>query len=356
MPSNAEIGKAFAEMVKTNGIDREVLESILKESFTRVMQKRYGETSNFDVIVNMDRGVIEIYLYKTVVEEVQDPLLEIDKKTAEAKSGEEFEIGDEFVEEISIDSFGRRYVLNLRQHLMQKVREIEKEITYKKFKELEGNIIAGEVYQIKPNSILLIHDKTEITFPKSEQIPKERYKKGDTIKILVKSVERRPSGPLIIGSRADDLFLYKLFQGEIPEIEDNEIEIKAIARIPGERAKVAVVSNNIKIDAVGACVGQGGKRIHAIVRELSNENIDIVGYSDDPIIYISRALSPAKIYNIEIDKENRYAKVYADAEQMSLLIGKDGQNIKLASKLTGYQIDVARDNLKTEEITKNEEE
>ncbi len=340
----SEIFEAFAQLAKSKNIDKDILESVIKDSFAKMMERRYGPTANFDIIVNMEKGNIEIFLYKIVVEEVTDSNTEIDVETAKEKSGEDFEVGDDFVEELPIEEFGRRQVLNLKQNLNQKIREIDKEVTFNKYKELVGDIIVGEVYQIKQNSILLIHNGNEITFPKNEQIQKERYKKGETIRALIKSVTKKSSGPpIIVVSRTDDQFLYKLFEVEIPEIYDGIIEIKAIARDPGERAKVAVISNDDRIDAVGACVGMKGMRIHAIVRELSNENIDVVNYSDDNRIFIDRALAPAKIDDIIIDTVNMTAKIKADEDQISMIIGKNGQNIKLASRLTGFQIDVIRE-------------
>ena len=340
----SEIFEAFAQLAKSKNIDKDILESVIKDSFAKMMEKRYGPTANFDIIVNMEKGNIEIFLYKVVVETVQDPNTEIDVETAKELSGEDLEVGDDYVEELPIEKFGRRQVLNLKQNLNQKIREIDKEVTFNKYKDLVGEILVAEVYQIKQNLILLIDNGNEITFPKGEQIPKERYKKGEQIRALIKSVTKKPSGPpIIVVSRTDDDFLKKLFEIEIPEIYDGVIEIKAIAREPGERAKVAVISNDDRIDAVGACVGMKGMRIHSIVRELSNENIDVVNYSDDIEIFIRRALSPAEIDDIIIDNANRTAKIKAQEDQISMIIGKNGQNIKLASKLTGYQIDVLRE-------------
>ena len=339
----SEIVDAFSIMAKDKNIDRDILASVIKDSFNKMMEKKYGLDSNFNIMVNMEKGDIEIYLNKVVVEEVKDPNTEIDVETAKEKSGEDFEVGDDYVEEIPIIDFGRRMVINLKQNLNQKIREIEKELTYNTYKDLLGEILVGEIYQIKPTSILLIHNSNEIIFPKGEQIPKERYKKGDNIRAIVKSIEKRQSGPpLIIVSRSDEQFLEKLFELEIPEIYDGIIEIKGIAREPGERAKIAVISNDDRIDAVGACVGMKGIRIHSIVRELSNENIDVINYTEDPALYIARALSPAKLNDVDLDNDGKIAKIYADEDQISLIIGKSGQIIKLASKLTGYQIDVVR--------------
>jgi transcription termination/antitermination protein NusA len=353
----SEIVEAFVQMAKMKGIDRDILESVIKDSFRKMMEKKHGLEANFDVIVNMEKGNIEIFLYKTVVEEVTNPSLEIDRETAMEKSGEDVELGEEFVEEIPILEFGRRSVLNLKQNLNQKLREIDKEVTYNFYKDQLGEILVGEVYQIKPGSILLMHNGNELLFPKEEQIAKEKYKKGDNIRVLIKKLEKKSSGPTnVIVSRADEKFLYKLFELEIPEIYDGILEIKAIARDPGERAKISVVSNDDKIDAVGACVGMKGMRIHSIVRELSNENIDVINFTEDNALYIARSLAPAKLQEIHIDNANKVAQIYADNDQLSLIIGKNGQNIKLASKLTGFQIDVIRENEEENEEASEEED
>jgi N utilization substance protein A len=292
-----------------------------------------------------------MYVSKAVVAEVTDPETEITLEEANERSGEQLEIGDDYTEVLDYVAFGRRHIVNLKQNLNQKIREVEKEIIYNDYKDLVGEIIVGEIYQIKPHSILLIHNGHEINFPKTEQIPKERYKKGESIRVYVKEVSKKSSGPpSIIVSRAADEFLKKLFELEIPEIYDGVIEIKGIAREPGERAKVAVYSYDDRIDAVGACVGMKGIRIHSIVRELANENIDVINYSDDIGLYIARALAPAKLKDIYLDKANKVAKIVADEDQISLVIGKNGQNIKLASKLTEYEIDVERNSGKPKDI------
>lgn len=352
----SEIIDAFSQMAKQKNIDREILEGVIKDSFNKMMEKKYGAEANFEVIVNMDKGNIDIYLNKEIVEIVEDPSKQIDLETAQSLSGEEFEIGDEYTEVLQIEDFGRRSVLNLKQNLAQKLREIEKEVTFNEYKKIVGEIIVCEVYQIKPNSILMMHNGHEIIFPKSEQIPKEKYKKEDTVRAIVKSVEKRQSGPpLIIVSRADEEFLEKLFELEIPEIYDGIINIVAIAREPGERAKVAVESSDERIDAVGACVGMKGIRIHSIVRELSNENIDVINYTDDPALFIARALSPARINDIDLDKDEKVAKIFADKDQFSLIIGRGGQNIKLASKLTGYTLDVIKPEEEEEEYEEEDD-
>jgi N utilization substance protein A len=344
------IVESFSQMVKDKKIDRDLLESIIKEVFGMMIKKKYGINANYDVIVNMDKGDIEMYLTKTVVEEVVNPETEISLEEAREKY-EDLEIGDDYTEILEFESFGRRHIVNLKQNLNQKIREVEKEIVYNDYKDLIGEIIVGEIYQIKPNSILLIHNGHEIQFPKEQQIPRERYKKGESIRVYVKEVIKKASGPpSIIVSRSADDFLKKLFELEIPEIYDGIIEIKGIARDPGERAKVAVYSNDDRIDAVGACVGMKGIRIHSIVRELANENIDVINYSDDVGLYIQRALAPAKLKDIYLDRVNKIAKIIADEDQISLIIGKNGQNIKLASKLTGYEIDVERNAGKPKDI------
>ena len=347
----SEIVDSFSQMVKDKKIDRDLLESIIKEVFGMMIKKKYGQNANFDVIVNMDKGDIEMYLTKAVVETVADPEIEITVEEANERSGEELEVGDDYSEVLDYVTFGRRHIVNLKQNLNQKIREVEKEIIYNDYKDLVGEIVVGEIYQIKPHSILLIHNGHEIQFPKGEQIQRERYKKGESIRVYVKEVSKKSSGPpSIIVSRSADEFLMKLFELEIPEIYDGVIEIKGVAREPGERAKVAVYSYDDRIDAVGACVGMKGIRIHSIVRELANENIDVINYSDDIGLYIARALAPAKLKDIYLDKANKVAKIIADEDQISLVIGKNGQNIKLASKLTEYEIDVERNSGRPKDI------
>ena len=347
---NREIVESFADMVKMKGIDKDVLAGILEEVFTLLVRKKYGEEVRCDVVVNMDRGDIEIYLERQIVDEVTDPSTQISIDEVNQKGNEDdLEVGEDFVEKIALASLGRRLITLAKQSLNQKIRELEKDIIYNEYKELVGEIVVGDIYQIRKNDILINHNKNELVLPREEQIPYEKYKKGETIRAIVKEVRKTGSGPQIIVSRADNMFLRRLFEIEIPEIYDGIIEIKGIAREPGERAKVSVESQDARIDAVGACVGMKGVRIHAIVRELSNENIDVVSYTDDPTLYIQRSLAPAKIKQVEVDEETNKASVTADSDQVSLIVGRNGVNIRLAMKLTGFEIDVLREEKAFEE-------
>ena len=347
---NREIVESFAEMVKDKGVDKDVLAGILEEVFGVLVMKKYGEEANFEVIVNVDKGDIEIFLEREIVEEVEDPNTQISIEEVNIKGNDdELEVGEDYVEKIQLASLGRRLIILAKQTLNQKIREIEKELVYNEYTELVGEIVVGDIYQIRKSDILINHTKNELLLPRQEQIPFERYKKGETIRAIVKEVRKTNSGPVIIISRSDDIFLRRLFEIEIPEIYDGIIEIKAIAREPGERAKVAVESNDARIDAVGACVGMKGVRIHAIVRELNNENIDVINYSEDSIIFIQRSLAPAKLKKIEVDDDEKKAVVTADADQVSLIVGRNGVNIRLAIKLTGYEIEILREERPLEE-------
>jgi len=347
---NREIVESFADMVKMKGIDKDVLAGILEEVFTLLVRKKYGEEAMCDVVVNMDRGDIEIYLERHIVDEVIESATQISLEEVNRKGNEdELEVGEDYVEKIQLASLGRRLITLAKQSLNQKIRELEKDIIYNEYKELVGEIVVGDIYQIRKNDVLINHNKNELMLPRDEQIPYEKYKKGETIRAIVKEVRKSGSGPQIIVSRADNMFLRRLFEIEIPEIYDGIIEIKAIAREPGERAKIAVESQDSRIDAVGACVGMKGVRIHAIVRELSNENIDVVNFTDDPTLYIQRSLAPAKIKQVEVDEEAKKATVSADSDQISLIVGRNGVNIRLAMKLTGFEIDVLREEKAFEE-------
>jgi len=347
---NSSIVESFSYMVREKGLDKDVLGGIIEEVFGVLVKKQFGLEAQFEVVVNMDRGDIEIFLEKEIVEVVEDPNTQISIDDLNEKGNEdELEVGEEYIEKIDLSAFGRRHINLARQNLNQKIREIEKEIIFKEYTEMMGEIVVGDIYQIRKNDILVNHNKNELVLPRSEQIQRERYRKGDTIRAVVKEIRKTPNGPMIIISRADNLFLKRLFEIEIPEIYDGIIEIKDIAREPGERAKVSVESNDARIDAVGACVGMKGVRIHAIVRELSNENIDVINYSDDPIVYIQRAIAPAKIKQLELDEEEKTCTVTADSDQVSLLVGRNGVNIRLAIKLTGYEIDIVREEKQFEE-------
>ena len=347
---NREIVESFADMVKMKGIDKDVLAGILEEVFTLLVRKKYGEEARCDVVFNTDRGDIEMYLERQIVDEVTDPGSQISIEEVNRKGNEDqLEVGEDYVEKIQLVSLGRRLITLAKQLLNQKIRELEKDIVYNEYKELVGEIVVGDIYQIRKNDILINHNKNELMLPRDEQIPYEKYKKGETIRAIVKEVRKSGSGPQIIVSRADNMFLRRLFEIEIPEIYDGIIEIKGIAREPGERAKIAVESQDSRIDAVGACVGMKGVRIHAIVRELSNENIDVVNFTDDPTLYIQRSLAPAKIKQVEVDEEAKKATVSADSDQVSLIVGRNGVNIRLAMKLTGFEIDVLREEKAFEE-------
>jgi len=347
---NNAIVEAFSQMVKGKNVDRDILENIIEEIFGVMVKKKYGLEANFDVIANMDKGDIEIFLERVIVEEVEDPALEVSiDEVNEAGNEEELEVGEDYVEKLELSSFGRRLINLARQNLNQRIREIEKELVYNEYSEMVGEIIVGDIYQVRRNDILINHNKNELLLPRSEQIPRERYRKGDTLRAVIKEVRKTSNGPIIVISRADNLFLRKLFEIEIPEIYDGIIEIKRIAREPSERAKVAVESHDQRIDAVGACVGMKGVRIHAIVRELSNENIDVVNYSDDPVTLIQRTLAPAKLKQIDINESEKTCSVMADSDQVSLIVGRNGVNIRLAMKLTGYEIDVIREEKPYEE-------
>lgn len=347
---NSEIVDSFSQMVKIKGIDKDVLGGILEDVLGLLIKKKFGEDARYELVVNMERGDIEIYLEKEIVEVVENPSTQISIEEVNRLGNEdELEVGDDYIEKIELSSLGRRLITLAKQSLNQKLREVEKEIIYNEYKEMLGEIVVGEIYQIRKNDLLINHNKNELFLPRAEQIPFEKYKKGQTIRAIVKEVKRTNKGPIITISRADNLFLKRLFEIEVPEIYDGIVEIKAIARVPGERAKVAVESQDNRIDAVGACVGMKGVRIHAIVRELSNENIDVIHYSEDPEIFIQRALAPAKIKKIEINEDDRKAIVYADSDQVSMMVGRNGINIKLAISLTGYDIEIIREEKPFEE-------
>ena len=336
--------ETFQEFKENKNIDRTTLVSVLEESFRNVIAKIYGSDENFDVIVNPDKGDFEIHRNRVVVAdgEVMDENKEIALSEAQ-KIEPDYEIGEEVSEEVNFQKFGRRAILNLRQTLASKILELEHDSLYQKYKDKVGQVVSGEVYQIWKREVLLMDDESnELHLPKSEQIPSDNYHKGETIRAIVKEVQNENNNPRIILSRTSPVFLERLLEAEVPEINDGLITIKKVARMPGDRAKVAVESYDERIDPVGACVGVKGSRVHGIVRELGNENIDVINYSSNVQLFIQRALSPAKISSIILDQENRKAEVYLQPEEVSLAIGRGGMNIKLASMLTEYTIDVFR--------------
>ncbi len=342
---NINLVENFSEFKEFKNIDRETMMRIIEDVFHSMLEKKYGEESNFDVIVNIDRGDLEIWHNREIVEdgEVENPNTQIAFSDA-IKIEPDFEVGEEVSEQIFLSDFGRREILNVRQNLVARVMDYEKDNIYKKYKEKVGDVLTGEVYQIWKKEILLLDDENiELLLPKSEQIPSDYFKKGDNIRAVVSKVDMRNSNPVIILSRTSPVFLERLFEAEVPEIYDGLITIKKIVRVPGERAKVAVESYDDRIDPVGACVGMKGSRIHGIVRELRNENIDVINYTTNQSLFIQRALSPAKITSIHLDEETHRADVYMKSDQVSLAIGKGGFNIRLAGQLTGYEIDVYRD-------------
>ena len=336
--------ETFQEFKENKNIDRTTLVSVLEESFRNVIAKIYGSDENFYVIVNPDKGDFEIHRNRVVVadDEVVDENKEIALSEAQ-KIEPDYEVGEEVSEEVNFQKFGRRAILNLRQTLASKILELEHDSLYQKYKDKVGQVVSGEVYQIWKREVLLMDDESnELHLPKSEQIPSDNYHKGETIRAIVKEVQNENNNPRIILSRTSPVFLERLLEAEVPEINDGLITIKKVARMPGDRAKVAVESYDERIDPVGACVGVKGSRVHGIVRELCNENIDVINYSSNVQLYIQRALSPAKISSIVLDQENRKAEVYLQPEEVSLAIGRGGMNIKLASMLTEYTIDVFR--------------
>ncbi|MBR0181080.1 MAG: transcription termination/antitermination protein NusA [Prevotella sp.] len=336
--------ETFQEFKETKNIDRTTLVSVLEESFRNVIAKIYGSDENFDVIVNPDKGDFEIHRNRIVVAdgEVEDENKEIALSEAQ-RIEPDYEVGEEVSEEVNFQKFGRRAILNLRQTLASKILELEHDSLYQKYKDRVGQVVSGEVYQIWKREVLLIDDEgNELHLPKGEQIPSDNYRKGETIRAIVKEVQNENNNPRIILSRTSPIFLERLLEAEVPEINDGLITIKKVARMPGDRAKVAVESYDERIDPVGACVGVKGSRVHGIVRELCNENIDVINYSSNIQLYITRALSPAKISSMTIDQENHKAEVYLEPEEVSLAIGRGGMNIKLASMLTEYTIDVYR--------------
>ncbi len=342
---NLNLFDTFSEFKELKNIDRVTMMSVLEDVFRSLLQKNYGSDENFDIIINIDKGDFEIWRNREVVEddELEDPNLQISLSAAKLID-EDYEVGEEVSDEVKMKDFGRRSILSLRQNLSARIMELEKNSVFLKYKDRTGDIVTGEVYQIWKREILVLDDEgNELILPKAEQIPSDYFRKGDTLRAVVIAVEMRNANPLIILSRTSPMFLERLFELEVPEIFDGLITIKKIVRVPGERAKVAVESYDERIDPVGACVGMKGSRIHGIVRELRNENIDVINYTSNLNLFISRALSPAKISSIKINEDEKKAEVYLQPKEVSLAIGKGGLNIKLASQLAGYEIDVYRE-------------
>ena len=343
--STLKLVESFSEFKEFKNIDRTTMMSIIEDVFRSLLRKKYGTDEHIDIILNPEKGDLEIWMNREIVrdEEVENEATEI--SITEAKKIEpDFEIGEQVSEQLFIEDFGRRNILALRQNLVSRVLDLEKDAIYNKYKERIGEIVTGEVYQVWKKEILVLDDEgNELILPKTEQIPTDYFKKGDSLRAVVIKVEMRNSSPIVVLSRTSHVFLERLFELEVPEVFDGLITIKKIVREPGERAKVAVESYDDRIDPVGACVGMKGSRIHGIVRELRNENIDVINFTANPQLFIQRALSPAKITSISLDDENKRAEVYLKADQVSLAIGKGGYNIKLASKLTGFELDVYRE-------------
>ena len=341
----AELIESFSDFKEFKNIDRVTMMNILEDVFRSVIIKRYGDDSNYDVIINPDKGDLEMWRNSAIVHdgEVEDDNREVAVSDA-VKVEPDFEIGEELSEEVKIAHFGRRNILSIKQFLASKINDLEKDSIYKKYKDRVGEIVTAEVYQVWKREILTLDDEgNELILPKSEQIPSDYFKKGDSLRAVVSKVDMRNATPVIILSRTSPVFLERLFEMEVPEIFDGLITIKNIVREPGERAKVAVESYDDRVDPVGACVGMKGSRIHGIVRELKNENIDVINYTSNAVLFITRALSPAKITNVKLNEETNHADVYLKPDQVSLAIGKGGHNIKLASRLTEFEIDVYRD-------------
>jgi N utilization substance protein A len=342
----ANLIESFADFAKQKNIDRPTMIRILEDVFRTMIKKKYVNDDNFDIIINADKGDLEIYRIREIVDDDSEDIWEHDKisLTEAQKIEPDFEVGEEVSEQIEIEHFGRRAVTTARQTLMQKVKDLEKDILFQKYKDIVGEIITGEVYQVLSREVLLIDaEGNEISIPRNEQIPKDRYRKGENVRAIVHKVEMVNGNPKIVLSRTSPVLLERLFEQEVPEVYDGLITIKKAVREPGERAKVAVESYDDRIDPVGACVGMKGSRIHAIVRELQNENIDVINYTENLELFITRALSPAKIVNLKIDKDTNRVSVYLKPDQVSLAIGKGGLNIKLASRLVGMEIDVFRE-------------
>ena len=339
---NTEIANAFSQIVKEKNIEKDQLSEIIENIVISMITKKYGSADNFEIFVNLDKGEIEIYQNKVIVEKVIDPVHEIDLESAR-KVESSLEIGDDFIEILNPAMFGRRLITSAKQNLNQRIKDVEKEIIYSEFNNRIGEIILGDVRQVNRNDVFLLIDRTEALLPRKEQIESERYHRGESVRVLVKEVRKSARGPEVIVSRADPKFLVRLFELEVPEIYDGIIELKNVARQPGERSKIAVFSNDKRIDPVGACVGMKGIRIQAVSKELNNEKIDIIPFSSESVTFISRALSPAKPLKVIINEENKSAVAVIADEQVSISIGKGGLNRRLTSRLTGNNVEILKE-------------
>jgi len=346
-----DIAEAVSQLTREKNVDRDIVAEILEEVLIMMIRKKYGTADNFDIFVNIDKGEIEIYQNKVIVNEIEDSSLEIDLNTAR-KLEPDLDVGDEYVEIVDPSTFGRRLVIAAKQNLSQKLRELEKAHIFDEFQNRVGEIIIGDIRQVNRNEIYLNLEKTEVVLPKEEQIQNERYRRGESLRAVIKDVRKSNKGPEIVISRKDPLFLIRLLELEVPEIYDGVIEIKGVVRNAGERAKISVSSNDKRIDAVGACVGMKGIRIQQIVRELNNEKIDVINYSADSELYITRALSPGKPLFVSIDEENKTATAVIPDEQVSIAIGKGGINRKLASQLSGYEIEILKESEHRQIVTR----
>ncbi|MCK5782032.1 MAG: transcription termination/antitermination protein NusA [Flavobacteriales bacterium] len=349
---NRELIESFSEFKSDKNIDRVTLMAILEEVFRTALKRKYGSDDNFDIIVNPDKGDLEIWRNRVVVadDELEDDNAEVSLTDAQ-KIEPDFEIGEDVSEEVKIMDLGRRAILSLGQNLRSRIMDHDNTILYKKFKDLVGDLVTGEIHHVRPNVVIIIDDEgNEMVMPKDQQIPSDYYRKGESIKAIIKDVELKGTKPQIILSRTEPKFLEKLFEQEIPEVYDGLITIKGVVRIPGEKAKVAVESYDDRIDPVGACVGMKGARIHGIVRELGNENIDVINFTNNLNLFITRAMSPAKIVKIDINEETKKADVWVIPEEVSKAIGRGGNNIRLAGQLVGYDIDVYRDVPQDEDV------
>ncbi|MCF8256098.1 MAG: transcription termination factor NusA [Flavobacteriales bacterium] len=354
---NLNLVESFQEFKEFKNIDRVTLMNIMEDVFKSVLEKQFGTQENIDVIVNVEKGDLEIYRTREIVEngEVEDPLTQIELSAA-LKIQDDFEVGEDCSEPVQLEHFGRRAVLAIRQNLVGRLMDLEKDNIFRKYKDREGELFTGEVYQIWKREALILDDEgNELVLPKGEQIPSDYFKKGETVKAVIKEVEMVNNNPRVVLSRTDPRFIERLFENEVPEVFDGLITIKKIVRVPGERAKVAVESYDDRVDPVGACVGMKGSRIHGIVRELKNENIDVINFTNNTPLFIQRALSPAKITRLEIKEETKRVDVFLKPDQVSLAIGKGGFNIRLAGQLTGYEIDVYRDSESDQEDVDLEE-